>query len=1657
MSMKEIFSVALSKAQEEKFCCKKIIKLVENAFDKSKLEELLQAYIDALYNCYYSDDYADKNPYISRTLEFLAKIAIKITLKCIEPMEIADTNGTTSQVYDITFDPFFLNILKASLKFACVGKKEVRFNTCYFIMTLLQNIGNNVEMDYSVCNIILDSLVELLHDTKTSVRIQAIKALVRLQEPSNAECVVLKSFWMLFNDQNSEVRKVVINYIAPHPQSYSKIRMRLSDTDLGVRQAAYAKLADTNPKLYLKIIDRNIILTSGLADTNKKIKHILTEKLLPKWLSHFEGNYLLFFRALRLDADENDINNFEKLCSKLSNILLGRNSLTDIVKNLPVSKEEKVIPIQQLRLECVFFWSNVISHLRKIEDEEDYLQNILPELTTFSNYIERVIKEKTSVTMDEWENLEFQNVVFQLFQISSGFDMSDEVGRKTLYALILKILTTNKFQQKLINKIVQVASQLNSDVNSLTIDLCQVISEIREPLIDEVPSEDKLRKQKFEITQLRVKIHQLEIDEEEALKKKDFQHAHIVQNEIKESQRKLDSLNNMLYSVSEKVRVSKDDPETICRCLDILIGLLKIPTITVMSPALQSCRDEFLMPLLSNNTSEIHWRFILCLGLFSIMDRDLAFQHANFLCLPIATYRAIQNYDKIALKTSVACVTDLICMYGVKVIGMQENSQTDLNQDTNPIASRRKLYSEDLNEPEILNKDDITIEFIIDIILDMLNDEDEEVRCTATTSICKLIAHDFPINSDIICRLILKWYNPETEKQDPKLHQQLGSIIECFTNLTKGAKRIVQRAVVPIISSIVNAPGTSPLLEIDIENVLRLLAALTCTVNDKDEENIHGEIAVDLVERISKKPNEACTSYLVKLLTYLTMKFKDIEECKKMIASVELLVDDLVDKIPKKNLIKFRDKLNDGLRRATTGEKEEDKNETNTVNGFTSISHVTNGNSENESSLAKLSMINEESNNESQEQLENNDILEKDQEYNPKRNIRESIEKRDKNDKNHGQLEDSHCYSKGNSQSPSKEGSVENCSDETVENQKSTRSGRKLLMRGVSKILKGKGKLQKISEGDEENKKSKSSEGTVENAKAENEESLRKSISVDVSRRSIGENLIYEKYDYTSEEKTENSDETPKKTSNKKTNSKNSKIQIISQVVLRKDNKTQSIDSFTSVDISKRKLRKYKTPSDNGSTSTCDKPDNKKKQLQRNTSFTSKFNDDVTSQSVKEKITSKGSPKQNKEKRSAETPLSITVNRKSKRHLRGTTTEETPRKLVTNTKENPSSPFRKKDTNTPLSVGKRSSKRFSNIPSVSNKINRKKSLPSLTVRRSLRKRLTNSSLSNNPYRKSFTTTPKTASRNEPKKLSKMKEAPKEQDQTQPNTPKQYNVHNKIHNLRRTKMSEKLSESPSEVSSMESLNKKTLRSQKQDPVVEISKTKINPNTVNRNDRVESKQMFKTKKKADNSKSVKNLGETSKKHKKDTFLGKEQIKDKKGNKNACSSQEVENGVLQNLNSVMNKMNNSPTNRRSSRIEKSGNKHESKDKNKTKELNLSSSVLTRSRLSNRLSKSNGSRKQLDFSSDADETILKTFLQGDEEIVTENISIEEDNSFSNLSRDSKKENLSISINPSNTSRRSSLRKRNRQDDSPVSAESVPRKKMMGTKYKKNLQRVGQ
>ncbi|KAL3272671.1 hypothetical protein HHI36_014135 [Cryptolaemus montrouzieri] len=876
------------------------MKQVEKSFDVSNLELFLNVYSKTLYKLYFTD-FADKNHFVARGLEFLAKLAVKITLNCVEPLDVTNPNGTVSRVYDITTDPFFTHLLKCSLKYSSVEKTEIRFNTCYFVQTLLQNIGNNVEMDNSLCNSILESLLELLHDPKVNVRLQALKALVRLQEPGNPECVVLKSFMLLFTDVNSEVRKAVVKHIAPHPQSYAKIRERLTDTDVGVRQAAYTKWADINPRLFLKIVDRNFILTCAFSDSNKKIQNILNEKLLPKWLISYGGNHLDLLKALKLDADENDLKNFENLCVQVMNVFLKSNSLSEILKHLPVNKENKLIPVKQLHLESVLYWLILISYLRKIEDGEDYLDKILPELTPFSNYIERIIKEKSASSMDEWENLEYQNIVYHLFRIASGFDMSDEVGRRTFYSIILQILTTHKFQQKVIDEIISVASLLNHNIDTFTTDLCQVISEIREPLVDEVPSESEVRARNFEMSKIKVKIQALEMAEEEASKNKDFQHANIIHLELVECQRQLENLKNLS---SDKVRVSKDDPETLCRCLDMLIGVLKMGKIKSMTPALRTCKDEFLMPILGCNVSEVHWRFISCLGLFSLMDEETAFTHANLISLPIATYKAVPNYDKAALKTSVACVTDLIRVYGVKVVGIEE-PDSDMALEQTQSTTRRKLYSQDMEELRVVSKDDISIEFIIDIILDMLDDEDEDVRFTAVSSIARLMADNFPVNPELISRLILKWFNPLTERKDTMLQQQVGVIIKCFLDNSKGAKKILEKSVMSIISSIANAPISSPLVEVDIDNVLRFLSALTNSQDSIESENIHNSLAFSIIEKISNKPNDVCTPPLAKLLTYLEVQFEDPVSKRNLISSAELLLMDVIDKGPNRNIFKF--------------------------------------------------------------------------------------------------------------------------------------------------------------------------------------------------------------------------------------------------------------------------------------------------------------------------------------------------------------------------------------------------------------------------------------------------------------------------------------------------------------------------------------------------------------------------------------------------------------------------------------------------------------------------------------------------------------------------------------------------------------------------------
>lgn len=50
--------------------------------------------------------------------------------------------------------------------------------------------------------------------------------------------------------------------------------------------------------------------------------------------------------------------------------------------------ENKIIPVQNLTSENTIFWNVLTSNLKDSDDMEDYLDQILPELTPLCSYIE---------------------------------------------------------------------------------------------------------------------------------------------------------------------------------------------------------------------------------------------------------------------------------------------------------------------------------------------------------------------------------------------------------------------------------------------------------------------------------------------------------------------------------------------------------------------------------------------------------------------------------------------------------------------------------------------------------------------------------------------------------------------------------------------------------------------------------------------------------------------------------------------------------------------------------------------------------------------------------------------------------------------------------------------------------------------------------------------------------------------------------------------------------------------------------------------------------------------------------------------------------------------------------------------------------------------
>lgn len=220
---------------------------------------------------------------------------------------------------------------------------------------------------------------------KWQIRLHAVTALTRLQEPASIKCPVIAAFSKCFNDPHEAVRRTVIDNIGLNCAVLPLIVRHLRDVDERVRAVAFRKCSTINPE-YLKIATRQEVVRCGFAESHPKVKCIFLKKLLPKWLETYDGDVVRFFEKLRLDGDDEDLEGTVKLYGNVVRALCRNSALGDLIGWLKLN-EKKLLREGEGSFEAVALWNLFSKELKKMEDGDDYLEEILPDLVDLCGYI----------------------------------------------------------------------------------------------------------------------------------------------------------------------------------------------------------------------------------------------------------------------------------------------------------------------------------------------------------------------------------------------------------------------------------------------------------------------------------------------------------------------------------------------------------------------------------------------------------------------------------------------------------------------------------------------------------------------------------------------------------------------------------------------------------------------------------------------------------------------------------------------------------------------------------------------------------------------------------------------------------------------------------------------------------------------------------------------------------------------------------------------------------------------------------------------------------------------------------------------------------------------------------------------------------------------
>uniref|UniRef100_A0A4W3HYY2 Non-SMC condensin I complex, subunit G n=1 Tax=Callorhinchus milii TaxID=7868 RepID=A0A4W3HYY2_CALMI len=787
-----------------------------------------------------------REPAVERVIEFVAKFTTSLE-------QVDEENDDQEEG---PFMSFIFNFLLESHE-AC--SHSVRFRACQLINKLLVSMAENAQIDDELYDRIYEAMLIRLKDKFPNVRIQAVLAMARLQDPSDNDCPVINAYMHLIEcDTNPEVRRAVLSCIGPSAKTLPKIIGRTMDVKENVRKLAYQILAE---KIHIKafsIAQRVKLLEQGLNDRSDAVKEIVQKKLLQAWLHSMEGNVLDLLH--RLDVEN---------CVDVAVSVLNATFLPYKIVSLFF---RKVISAENLTCENALYWRCLCQFMKSKGDEgEEALEKLLPEAAIYAAYLLRYLKnlpvlmESQRVNFERIEELMKNEFISQQLIILVGcLDTSEEGGRYVplIYFTFPFMLFDFTWERYLCRTRI----------------VAEIISDVREPIVSvDVPiNADEQRKRQVKLADVKVQLIEAKQALEESIACQDFTRASELKKNIEELEnRKMELVKEAEQPEIKEVRIEKDDPETMLKCLTICCGLLKQMAITKgINSTMNGIAESLILPGIANINPAVRNMAVLCLGSSALQNKEFAVQHLPLLL-------QIAQLDEAKVKISaLEAVFDILQVFGIEAFKprndkLQETPSEELENE-NEKSKAEEGVEEESKEPEVETD---TVNSILTLLTGYLDSETTDLRTVAAEGLAKMLFAGRLVSPKLLSRLILLWYNPVTE-EDTRLRHCLGVFFPLYAYAKRTNQECFLEAFLPTLRTLFYAPASSPLADVNAVNVAELLVDLMRSnpVNSQDKQiqdyqefTLHDSLAVKICMEVLKDPNSPDIRTLVKTLSCLEL------------------------------------------------------------------------------------------------------------------------------------------------------------------------------------------------------------------------------------------------------------------------------------------------------------------------------------------------------------------------------------------------------------------------------------------------------------------------------------------------------------------------------------------------------------------------------------------------------------------------------------------------------------------------------------------------------------------------------------------------------------------------------------------------------------------